>query len=47
MIQFGVDNLFDKQPPIFYQQNVANANTDVATYDPIGRFFFAKATVKF
>jgi outer membrane receptor protein involved in Fe transport len=46
-VQIGVDNLFDKQPPIFYQQNVINANTDVATYDTAGRFFFAKATVKF
>ncbi|MEP6941163.1 MAG: TonB-dependent receptor, partial [Rudaea sp.] len=47
MIQVGVDNVGDKQPPIFYQENVANANTDVNTFDPIGRFFFAKVTVKF
>ena len=47
MVQVGVDNVGDKKPPIFYQQNVANANTDVNTFDPIGRFYFAKLTVKF
>jgi iron complex outermembrane recepter protein len=46
-VQFGVDNLTDKQPPIFYQQNVINANTDVSTYDTVGRFYFARVTVKF
>jgi outer membrane receptor protein involved in Fe transport len=47
LVQFGVDNLTDKQPPIFYQQNVINANTDVSTYDTVGRFYFARVTVKF
>jgi outer membrane receptor protein involved in Fe transport len=47
MIQFGVDNLSNKQPPILYQQNVINANTDVNTYDTIGRYYFGKITVKF
>ncbi|HZP66784.1 MAG TPA: TonB-dependent receptor, partial [Rudaea sp.] len=47
MVQVGVDNVTDKQPPIFYQQNVLNANTDVNTYDTVGRFYFAKVTVKF
>ena len=47
MVQLGIDNLSDKQPPILYQNNVANANTDVSNYDTIGRFFFAKVTVKF
>jgi outer membrane receptor protein involved in Fe transport len=47
MVQLGVDNLTDKQPPIFYQNNVINANTDTSTYDPIGRFYWAKVTVKF
>lgn len=46
-VEVGVDNLFDKQPPIFYQNNVINSNTDVNTYDTIGRFFFARVTVKF
>lgn len=46
-LNVGVDNLFDKQPPLMYQNNVLNANTDVNTYDTIGRYFFAGVTVKF
>ncbi|HEX6832149.1 MAG TPA: TonB-dependent receptor [Rudaea sp.] len=46
-LQLGIDNLFDRQPPILYQNNVLNANTDVATYDTVGRFFHASATLKF
>ena len=47
LVQVGVDNVTDKQPPIFFQQNVINANTDVNTYDTAGRFYWAKVTVKF
>lgn len=43
----GVDNVFDKQPPVLYGNNVINANTDPSTYDTIGRFYFVNATVKF
>ena len=46
-IDVGVNNLFDLQPPLFYQNNVLNANTDVNTYDTIGRYFWAKVTVSF
>jgi outer membrane receptor protein involved in Fe transport len=46
-ISLGVDNVFDKQPPIFTQTSVVNANTDVNTYDTVGRFYWARATVKF
>jgi outer membrane receptor protein involved in Fe transport len=46
-VQVGVDNVANKQPPILYQQNVINANTDVNTYDTVGRFFWGKITVKF
>jgi outer membrane receptor protein involved in Fe transport len=46
-IDVGVDNVFDKQPPMMYQNNVLNANTDVNTFDTIGRYFFARYTVKF
>ena len=46
-IEVGVDNVFDKQPPILYQNNVLNANTDVSTFDTIGRYFWARYTVKF
>ena len=46
-LQIGVDNIFDKQPPILYQNNVLNSNTDVNTYDTVGRFYRASVTVKF
>lgn len=45
----GVDNAFDKKPPILYQNNVLNSNTDVSTYysEMIGRYFWGRVTVKF
>ena len=45
--QLGVNNLNDNAPPILYQNNVLNANTDVETYDTIGRYFFGTITQKF
>ncbi len=46
-LQIGVNNVFDKLPENFFQNNVINANTDVNTYDTIGRYYWARATVKF
>jgi len=46
-IDVGVDNIGDKQPPLFYANTTTNANIDINTYDPIGRFYFARVTVKF
>jgi iron complex outermembrane recepter protein len=46
-IQAGIQNLTDKQPPIFYQNNVINANTDVSTYQVLGREFFIQVVQKF
>jgi outer membrane receptor protein involved in Fe transport len=46
-IEVGVDNVTDKQPPMMFQNNVLNANTDVNTFDTIGRYYFARYTVKF
>jgi outer membrane receptor protein involved in Fe transport len=45
--QLGVQNVADKQPPILYQNNVINANTDVSTYDLLGRRFFLTVSQKF
>jgi outer membrane receptor protein involved in Fe transport len=45
--EVGVDNLTNKQPPLYYANNVTNANTDVATYDLLGRYYWARMTVKF
>jgi outer membrane receptor protein involved in Fe transport len=46
-LQVGVRNLSDKQPPIFYLNNVTNANTDVETYDTLGRNWWVGFTQKF
>jgi iron complex outermembrane receptor protein len=46
-VGLGVDNIFDKQAPLLYQNNVLNANTDVSTYDLLGRYYHASVTVKF
>ncbi|WP_045769474.1 TonB-dependent receptor [Xanthomonas albilineans] len=43
----GVDNLTNKQPPVMYQNNVLNANTDVSTYDTLGRYYWMRATYRF
>jgi outer membrane receptor protein involved in Fe transport len=46
-VQLGATNLTDRQPPILYQNNVLNANTDVSTYDTLGRRWFVGVTQKF
>ncbi len=45
--RFGIDNAFDKQPPLVYQNNGLNGNTDERTYDTIGRAFWISASAKF
>lgn len=42
----GLDNLFDKQPPIL-GDNAEQANTYPATYDVFGRTLFVRATARF
>ncbi|MGH8145623.1 MAG: TonB-dependent receptor domain-containing protein [Rhodanobacteraceae bacterium] len=46
-IDLGVNNAFDRTPPLITMSNVVNGNTDVNTYDTIGRFYWARVTVKF
>jgi outer membrane receptor protein involved in Fe transport len=46
-IQIGGINLNDKQPPLMYQNNVTNANTDVSTYDLLGRRWYVGVSQKF
>ena len=41
----GADNVFDRRPPLIYQNG--QGNTDGATYDMMGRYYWAKATLKF
>lgn len=45
IISAGVDNLFDKQPPFLTSWN--DANTDVFTYDTVGRRGYIKANYFF
>ncbi len=45
--QVGVRNLTDKQAPVLYQNNVTNANTDVNTYDTLGRQYWMGVSAKF
>jgi hypothetical protein len=42
-----VDNVFDKQAPLLFANNVLNANTDPSSFDTIGRYYFARLTVQF
>ena len=46
-VDFGINNLADKQPPILYSNNVLNANTDPSNFDLMGRYYWARVTVKF
>jgi len=45
-VQVGVDNVFDRQPPLIFLNNALNANTDVNTYDTAGRFYRASFSIK-
>ncbi len=45
--ELGVDNVTNKQAPLYYANNGGNGNTDVATYDVLGRFYWARMSVKF
>ena len=46
-VDVGVDNLSDKQPALIFQTNALNGNVDPNTFDTIGRFYWARVTVKF
>ncbi len=46
-VDVGVDNVLDKKPPFIYSNYAVNGNTDVSTYDTIGRLFWARFTAKF
>jgi outer membrane receptor protein involved in Fe transport len=46
-VEVGVDNVFDKQPQLLYANNSQNANIDPNDFDTLGRFYWARLTVKF
>ncbi|HBX36002.1 MAG TPA: hypothetical protein DEG76_01280, partial [Pseudohongiella sp.] len=45
----GVNNLFDKAPPIYTSDSRAGiqSNTDPSVYDVLGRRYFVTATYRF
>jgi len=46
-LRIGIDNVNDKQPPILYQNNSLNGNTDERTYDTVGRYYWSSLTYSF
>jgi outer membrane receptor protein involved in Fe transport len=52
-LRLGVNNIFDKDPPVFTSSlgscavATCNGNTYGGTYDTLGRYFFAGATLNF
>ncbi|MEO9079279.1 MAG: TonB-dependent receptor [Rhodanobacter sp.] len=46
-LDFGVKNLFDKQPPFLYANNSLNANTSPSDFDLVGRYFWGRMTFSF
>jgi iron complex outermembrane receptor protein len=48
-LTFGINNLFDKDPPVYTTDGQAGvqANTNPSTYDVLGRRYFLSATYKF
>jgi iron complex outermembrane receptor protein len=43
---FGINNLFDKKPPLMGSSQAEQANTYPSTYDPLGRDFFFSVNFK-
>ena len=46
-LRLGIDNLLDKQPPLLYENNSLNGNTDERTFDTVGRYYWSSLTVNF
>lgn len=46
-ISGGIDNVFDRPPPIIGTALAGGSNTDGTLYDVIGRRFFVQATLRF
>jgi iron complex outermembrane receptor protein len=46
-ITIGVNNVMDEEPPMVGGTLTTNANTIAGFYDTLGRFMYAKATVRF
>ncbi|MGH8110851.1 MAG: TonB-dependent receptor domain-containing protein [Rhodanobacteraceae bacterium] len=45
--QVGVDNVFNRQPPLLFANRMAEFNTDTTDFDVIGRYYWVRASVRF
>ncbi len=45
-VVFGVNNVFDKDPPLMGNTISANGNTQVGFYEALGRYFYANVTLR-
>jgi outer membrane receptor protein involved in Fe transport len=46
-VNLGADNVFNRKPPLLFDNRSLNANTAPAIFDTIGRFYWLRATVTF
>ncbi len=46
-VTIGINNIFDKEPPMVGGTLTTNANTIAGYYDTLGRYLFAQATFRF
>lgn len=46
-LDIGVNNVFNKQPPILYANNANNGNSVAGVFDYLGRYYWARVTVSF
>jgi outer membrane receptor protein involved in Fe transport len=47
VLSFGVNNMFNKKPPLLYGNNTDNADTDALNFDLIGTYYWLRAVVSF
>jgi iron complex outermembrane receptor protein len=46
LFTFGINNLFDKDPPFTVEDSVGKNNTLSGPYDEVGRFFYGRISLK-
>jgi outer membrane receptor protein involved in Fe transport len=46
-VTVGINNIFDKEPPMVGGTLTTNANTIAGFYDTLGRYLYAQATFRF
>ena len=46
-LTFGVDNVFDKNPPFLNSDSTCKCNTIAGPYDVVGRYFFSRLSAAF